>query len=78
MAEGLSYADPVSHTLKFIPQGFVFFLEFCYLHFKYCYLFVPIISNKLKVLNSIIIPNMILMMHDFPSVKAMSKTFSHY
>ena len=37
-------------NLEFLTQGFIFNLQVLYLHLKYCYLFMSIISYKLKVL----------------------------
>lgn len=68
----------LSDLTKSFFQRLILILQPLYLHFKYCYLLVLIIGNKLEVLNSVIISNSILMMNYFPIVKTATKTFSHH
>lgn len=68
----------LSATLKFLSQGLVFSLQLLYLHLKHCYLFMSFISNELKILYSVIIPNSVSMMDDFPTMQATPQMLCHY
>lgn len=65
-------------TFKLISQCFVFFLQLFNLHFKRCYLLVPIIRDKLEVLNSIVGFNVVFMMDYLPTMEVATEMFRHY
>lgn len=67
----------LSTILEFLAQCLIVLFQSLYLRFKYCYLLVPIIANKLKILYSIICFNVILVVNYFPTVKTSPQMFCH-
>lgn len=70
--------NPQPTTLDNLAQTLVLCPEKTYLIFEMADLFVSIIRDKLKVLYPIVVFDVILMMHDFPGVKATANMLRHH
>ncbi len=64
--------------MKSLTQLLILNLQLLYLHLKYSYLIVSIIRDKLKILYTIIIFDMVLMMDYLPAMEIAAKGLCHY
>ncbi len=64
--------------MKFPAQLFILGFQSLYLHLKNSYLLVSIITDKLKIVYSVVVSNMVLMVNYLPRMKITPQVLSHY